>query len=345
MKPRDAVLSVLRHEEIHPIPYSLGFEGDIAERLDEHYGNKEWRDKLRTYMAESGVVDTLKFDWLKDREGYARDMFGTLWRMDQRPWHQEQVALQQPTFDGYEWPAPERFFADEKAIADARGRCRKNKEEYFIFAGLGWGLFESSWGVRGFENVLIDVIVNEDFYEELLERLTEQFLAYVDFTCRELPEIDAIMFGDDWGEQRGVTVGPDRWRKLFKPRVARIYERAHSYGKYVITHCCGSVADIMDDIVEIGLDVLESCQPEAQGMNPYELKKRWGNNLTFWGALGSQSTIPFGTPAEIREEIHNRCVNMGRGGGYILAPAKDLQPGTPVENAAAVVETFTSKEL
>ena len=104
--------------------------------------------------------------------------------------------------------------------------------------------------------------------------------------------------------------------------------------------CFVRVSDIMADIVEIGLDVLESVQPEAAGMNPYELKGAWGDQITFWGGLGSQSTIPFSTPAEIREEIRHLRSEMGKGGGYILAPAKPLRPETPPENAVAVVEGF-----
>jgi uroporphyrinogen decarboxylase len=96
----------------------------------------------------------------------------------------------------------------------------------------------------------------------------------------------------------------------------------------------------MPDLIEIGLDVIESVQPEAVDMNPYELKRRFGEKITFWGGLGSQSTIQFGSPREIKAEVEKLRREMGIGGGYILAPSKALQPGTPVENAAAVVEAF-----
>ena len=79
-------------------------------------------------------------------------------------------------------------------------------------------------------------------------------------------------------------------------------------------------------------------------MNPYELKRRWGDKIIFWGGLGSQSTIPFGTPQEIHDEVRRLCREMGRDGGYILAPAKGLQPETPIENAVAVVEAFTNQD-
>jgi uroporphyrinogen decarboxylase len=99
----------------------------------------------------------------------------------------------------------------------------------------------------------------------------------------------------------------------------------------------------MPDLIEIGLDVLESVQPEATGMDPYALKHQFGEHLTFWGGLGSQSTIPFGTPDEIRREIGHLCRAMGQGGGYILSPAKALLPETPTANAAAVVESFVAQ--
>jgi len=99
----------------------------------------------------------------------------------------------------------------------------------------------------------------------------------------------------------------------------------------------------MPDIIEIGLDVLESVQPEAEGMYPYELKKKWGDKITFWGTLGSQSTIPFGTPEEIKNEVQKLYREMGKGGGYILAPAKPIQPGTPTENTVAIFEAFTNQ--
>ena len=96
----------------------------------------------------------------------------------------------------------------------------------------------------------------------------------------------------------------------------------------------------MGDIVEIGLDVIESVQPEAADMNPYALKKKWGDKITFWGGLGSQSTIPFATPDDLSQEVRRLRSEMSRGGGHILAPAKPLRPETPTENAVTVVEEF-----
>ncbi len=337
MIPRDVMLETLQHRQPSVTPYSLSFEGDVAERLDAHYGSTAWRDRLVPFMVRAQAVDTDLKEPIDDV--YVRDGYGGIWRQDRRPWHLEKPPLSQPSFDGYTFPGPEVFLRP-----DWRERSRQviaETPDSFHLAELGWGLFERSWNLRGFENLLTDVVTDPDFVEEAMDRLTELYLAFVEYTA-ELP-IDGILFGDDWGDQRGVIIGPKRWRKFLKPRWAKIYEAVHRHGLYAFAHSCGSVADILPDIIEIGLDVLESVQPEAAGMNPYELKRKYGDKIAFFGCLGSQSTIPFGTPESIQAEVRRLRREVGRDGGYILAPAKSLQPETPTENAAAVFEAFVEE--
>ncbi len=338
MKPRDYVISQIEHRQTNPVPYSLAVEKEIGDTLDAHYGGRDWREKLSPYMVHVGAVDTDIKESIS--ETHARDGYGGIWRTDRRPWHLEKPPLAEASFDGYEFPTPEVFFRPEWK-EKAFKTCAENQDKFLVGA-LGWGLFERSWNLRGFENALVDAVTEPDFYEEMLDRLMELYLAFVEYTV-DLP-IDGILFGDDWGDQRGVILGPERWRKFIKPRWARIYQAVHDAGKIAMSHSCGSVAEIIPDIIEMGLDVLESVQPEPAGMDPYELKKQWGEKITFWGGLGSQSTIPFGTPEEIKAEVSKLRREMGRGGGYILALAKALQPGTPIENAVAVFEAFTGEE-
>jgi len=337
MKPRDIVLEAIHHRDTPAVPYTLYFEGGVDKQLDDYYGGPEWRERITEYIVNVAAVNTdirEKIDETHERDGY-----GGIWRVDRLPWHLEKPPLDSPSFKGYTFPSPERFYRPDWK-EQARQTSAENPDS-FILANLGWGLFERSWNLRGFENLLMDTVTTPDFFEEVLDNLMNLYLDFVEYTA-ELP-IDAILFGDDWGHQQGVILGPKRWRQFLKPRWARIYEAVHAHGKIVIHHSCGSVADIMPDIIEIGMDVLESVQPEAAGMNPYELKKKWGDKIAFWGGLGSQSTIPLGTPDEIRQEIRRLRSEMSRGGGYILAPAKPLQPGTPTENAVAILETITEE--
>jgi uroporphyrinogen decarboxylase len=337
MTPREIVLSQIRHQETKDIPYTLPVEEDVARRLDGHYGSAAWRTRLTPYMVSVGAVDTDPKEAID--KTYFRDSYGGIWRQDLLPWHLVKPPLSEPSFAGYEFPRPDVFLRPEwkkKALLT----CHQNPDSFRI-GNLGWGLFERSWNLRGFENILMDAVTDPDFFEEVLDRLTGLYLAFVDYTA-ELP-IDGILFGDDWGDQRGVILGPERWRRFLKPHWAKIYAAVHAKGKIVMGHSCGSVADIMPDLIEIGLDVLESVQPEAAGMNPYELKRKWGDKITFWGCLGSQSAIPWGTPEELQSEIRHLKTEMGKGGGFILSPAKPLQRETPTRNAVAIVEAFTEK--
>jgi uroporphyrinogen decarboxylase len=335
MKPRDIVLNQIHHRDTPAVPYTLAFEEDVGARLDLHFGGDSWRRRLVPYVRRCGSVCGSTREKIDD--AHHRDAFGTVWRTDRLPASVVEPGLSAPSFEGYPFPSVETF-VDPAAAAEAKWRVAESPDSFTIVS-TGMCLWES-WYVRGFENTLADCIAEEDFYAELLDRFTALTLALV-AECADVPA-DAIMMGDDWGDQRGVMIGPERWRRFYKPRYARIFEAVHDQGKLAIMHCCGSVADIMGDIVDIGRDVIESVQPEAAGMNPYELKRAWGDKITFWGCLGSQSTIPFGTPTELREEIRSLRSHMSRGGGYILAPAKPLRSETPTENAIALVEEFVA---
>ncbi|MBN1675745.1 MAG: hypothetical protein JXR37_32175 [Kiritimatiellae bacterium] len=337
MKPRDCVIEQLRHRPTSPVPFTFPFEPEIGEALDTYYGGREWRRRLTPYIVQVRTVDTDGRAPVDDT--HARDTYGGLWRMDRRPWHLEKPPLREPSFAGYTFPDAGQFFRPD-CKEQALRTCERCKDS-FLLGKIGWGLFERSWCMRGFENALTDMVLEPAFYTELLAKLTDLYLAFTEYTL-DLP-VDGIFFADDWGDQRGVIMGPDRWRQFIKPNWARIYACVHRRGKKVFSHSCGALTEILPDMIEMGLDVLESVQPEAAGMNPYELKERWGGQITFWGCLGSQSTIARGTPEDVREEVGRLVREMGRGGGFILAPAKPLQPGTPIENAAAILEAAANQ--
>ena len=335
MTCREIVMEQIDHRETPRVPYTLSISKDVEARLDTHYRGETWRDRITKYIKSYDVTGDAA--WQELDEKHARDAFGTVWRTDKIPVVVETVPLKEPSFENYEFPSAE-FFVDPALVKEVK---RKIDEQPDLFTTVSIPCLWASWYFRGFETTMMDIIAEEDFYVDLLDRLTELTLGIIEL-CADLP-VDAIMVGDDWGEQRGVMIGPDRWRKFYKPRYAKIFEAICDKGKTSILHCCGSVFDIMDDIVEIGLNVLESVQPEAANMNPFELKRRWGENITFWGGLGTQYTIPFAKPAEIRHEIRKLRADMAKRGGYILAPAKPLRPEVPTENAVAVFEEFVSE--
>ena len=208
--------------------------------------------------------------------------------------------------------------------------------DVFTTASVGYGVFERAWAIRGMEDLLADAAAEPDAAELLFERVAEHQMQILELVL-ELP-VDGVRFSDDWSDQRGVMIGPERWRRMLKPRTARLYGRARRAGKFVVNHSCGNLSDILPDLIEIGLDVIQSVQPEA--MDVYALKREYGRDVTFWGGLGSQSILPFGTPAQIRAEVKRLVDEMGLGGGYILGPAKAVLEDTPAANFAAVLEAF-----
>ena len=333
---KERVIAQINHIETDRVPYHLTFDpgSQIEERLDVYYGNDAWRRQIDNAIFQL-PLPSMEINLDLGKERYT-DAYGSEWRLDLRPFSLEKPALSRPSLDGYSFPKVDDLFDDDfesKAL-----EIIEREKDRFLVAAYGFGLFERSWVLRGFENVLMDVVVNADFYEELLDKLLNHQMEILDRLLK-LP-VDGIWFFDDWGFQQGVLIGPDRWRKLFKPRYELLYRRTHDSGKYVLTHCCGCIEEILDDAIEIGLDVYQSVQPEPKNNNPYDLKKKFGDKITFWGGLGSQGIIPYGTPAEIKNEVHRLCQEMSVGGGYILGPAKEIQPETPNVNIAAVVEAF-----
>ena len=340
MTRKDIVQEHIGHRETPLCPYVLELEVDsgIETALDDYYGDTGWQKRHQNYVMKVPGMPDGRDIW-QPGPVFRTDYFGTTWRMDKKPVHVETPALSEPSLEGYRFPDISRF-ATAEWKADVEVLAEEHADR-FVVVYTGFGLFERSWMLRGFQNALTDAALDPTFYGKLLETVTEEHTLPLLDELVQLP-VDGIMFGDDWGDQRGVMLGPERWRELIKPLQKRLYRKVKDAGKVALNHVCGSIVDILPDLVEIGLDVLESVQVEARGMDPYRLKKEFGSDLTFWGGLGSQSIIPFGTPDELRQEIRRLKIVMTKGGGYILSCAKALQQGTPVENAAAIFEEFTA---
>jgi len=341
MLPRDYVLNQINHIETDKIPYTIAFEDEMKEKLDKHFGNQSWDEGLEAYMRPVAIADTIRYSKISDT--HSRDAFGCLWRMDKSAWHIDENPLPDSSLTGYKFPDISVFTDDIYKNMEAFSKNCEQEKDYFKVIHMGWGLFERTWLMRGFENALMDIIAEPEFYDELIGRITEIYVEMVR-ACKDI-NADGFLFGDDWGDQRGVIVGPDLWREHIKPCWKKVYEEVHKQSKIAMSHSCGSIHDILEDVIEIGLDVYESVQPEPNNMNPYELKKKFGDRITFWGCLGTQSIIPFGTAEEIVAEIDKLCAEMGKGGGYILAPTKPLQGDTPVENAVAIIDRLRKNNL
>jgi uroporphyrinogen decarboxylase len=152
---------------------------------------------------------------------------------------------------------------------------------------------------------------------------------------------DGVLFGDDWGQQRGLMFGARRWRQFIKPRVAEMYRKVANAGRAVCIHSCGKVQDLFPELIDMGLDVFNPFQPEVMDLR--EMKAQYGDRLTFYGGVSVQQLLPFGSPAEVRDEVRRLIDDLGPGGGFIIAPSHEMPGDIPLENMLAFIETVQAQ--
>ena len=226
---------------------------------------------------------------------------------------------------------------DEARFEDARRYIEKYKGEYFIIGTVELTMFEMAWHMTGLQKFMTDMAMGEPYIEALIDR-TMAFSMAVGKRLVELG-VDGIWTGDDFGAQNGMMVSPNMWRDLFKPRMAEVFRQFKAVNPDVVTmyHCDGAIAPILPDLIEIGLEVFNPVQPNVPGHEPDELKAQFGDSLSFWGAIDQQHLLPMGTPEEIDADVKAKIEALGRGGGYMVAPAHILQGDTPIENVEAFI--------
>jgi uroporphyrinogen decarboxylase len=218
----------------------------------------------------------------------------------------------------------------------------ENGQETFKIGRLSMALFERAWSLRGMENLLCDMLLEPAFVEELLERIVEYTLAIIDIGL-SYPEIDGFYFGDDWGQQTpGLIMGIASWRKFLKPGLKEMYGRIKSAGRIVIQHSCGNILELYPDLIEIGLDVHNTFQPEIYDIAA--VKRKFGRDISWWGGISTQRLLPFATPEEVRRETARIMRIVGAGGGYVAAPTHYIPGDVPAENVLAMLDVFQHQE-
>jgi len=201
------------------------------------------------------------------------------------------------------------------------------------------GFFEQGCAARGYDQFAIDLMVDPDIVRALFDLWLPCKLDQVEQVVKPLaPYIDIFCFGDDLGLQTGPFMSPGVFRTAVKPYMAEYYGRVHAAAPeaYLFHHSCGSVYRLLDDLVDVGVDILNPIQPKAFEMEPQRLKERGRGRLCFHGGIDLQELLPFGSPDEVRAETADRKAILGQGGGYICAPAHSLPEDVPVENILAM---------
>jgi uroporphyrinogen decarboxylase len=228
-------------------------------------------------------------------------------------------------------------------LADIRGRAKHLYEstDYAVMVAFGGNLLEWGQYLCRFDQFLMDIIDNPKKVSALLDKLLEMHLGNLE---KLLPAVDGyvqiIQMGDDLGTQLALEISPKIYREVFKPRQRLIFEAVKKRSNlHLFLHSCGSIADILPDLIEIGVEIINPVQTSARGMDPKRLKQEFGKDLTFWGGgCDTQRVLPLASPKEIEEHVKERINVFSPGGGFVFTQVHNIMPHVPPQNIAAMVD-------
>jgi uroporphyrinogen decarboxylase len=349
---KERVLAAVNHVQPDRPPITIYVTPEIDAELRKHFGPVDYHDAFEVDFRFVGPRGTKPNKQPAPGSGIEYyDEWGTGYSSVTNPSggvYLEATDLALARFytlddvEAHDWPNPDDY--DYSVIPDQIERVK----DYAICLGSA-GIPDIINGIgrgRGMEQVLIDIITEDevgaaiidhrvDFYYEMCRRSLEAGRGKIDILC----------LGEDLGTQKGPTVSPDTFDRFFRPRIEKFYALAHEYGAKAMMHSCGSTRLLQPRLIEMGLDILDAVQPEPVGMDPEELKREFGDRLTYCGMISTQQTLPHGTVEQCRAEARHRIDVIGEGGGYFFSPAHCIQPDTPIENVLAIYEEVTGKKF
>lgn len=341
-----AFLDTTAHRRPGRVLYYAGFTPDLRRRVIEHIGTEDiaghygfWRQKALAPRRPDGLAP-LDFSRYWDGEdlpeGTTLDAHGVaqvpsgfyhFWGYVSPLRNARDLAEIEnyPIDDMTDWDFS--HLAGDVAEAHADGRTA------VAFVGH---MYETAWQIRGYEQFLIDTIERPVWAECLLERIFRQNLIFA--TAAAKAGADLIFCGDDVANQKALMFSPESWRRLIHARWRQVWLAVKEIRPDVRIkyHSDGNLLEVVGELIDAGLDILNPVQPECLDLD--ELHRRFGDRLTFDGTIGTQSTMPWGTPADVRARVREVIDKFGRSGGLIIAPTHVLEPEVPLANIDALFD-------
>ncbi|MEN6603684.1 MAG: uroporphyrinogen decarboxylase family protein [Bryobacteraceae bacterium] len=279
-------------------------------------------------VSEVALVDEFGVTWQRHSGTHYINVNGPFQKLDE------------PTpadVDRFPWPDP--LDPARYTGLGELARALHGKTDYAV-ALTGWlGPVHLSQFMRGYVEWLEDLLARPSFVEALLDRFVGLWITAMDRILAECAsEVDVVLFGDDIGTQNGPLFRPELYRRFIKPHHKRMVETLKRHGVPVMYHSCGSVAALIRDLIDTGIDALNPVQVAAAGMDTARLKREFGRDLAFWGAIDTQRVLSRGTPSDVRDEVRRRIDDLAEGGGYVLCGVHNIQAEVPPENVVAMYE-------
>jgi uroporphyrinogen decarboxylase len=340
--PRERFLAAINRERPDRVPRSADFTPQALQTFREKTGHDSPVEYFAYEMREVGFHPTRQqVDFHPYLGELPEGSIVSEWGVGEAPAHLYHLTqMIHPLRDLTSVAQIERYpFPDYEAAyrhADLGERIAAVHERGLGTVSEWTTIFEQAWYLRGMENLMLDFVDRPALAEALLDRVTAIVcFAVKRFACAR---VDLIRTGDDIGTQQGMMISPAMWRQWLKPRLAKVIETAKGTnpGVRVLYDSDGNFDPVIRDLIEIGVDVLCPVQPECN--DPAWLKREYGRHLSFWGSIGVQTTLPFGTPQQVKEQVRRRMETIGRGGGLVIAPSHVIPPETPWENILAFFE-------
>lgn len=368
MNHKERVLMALDHEEPDRVPVDLGgrqttFMVETYEQFKSHLGindlpTKMMSHKWQTVYVDEQILNRFSIDCrhvrppVKAEPEFSETAEAKITFVDE--WGVKRIIdagyasiidypLQTATLqdlEAYEWPNPAEIF-DYTSIRNQALQLH-SEGEYAIVGNMGspGNIFEQSWYLRGLTEFFMDLVDNKDFAHELMSKITEIRKQNAKYFLNEVGEyLDVFQLADDLAMQNGPYMSPQLYREMIKPYQVELFRFVKQLTPAKIYyHSCGSVTRLLDDLIDVGVDILNPVQISADGMETDQLKQRFGNKLSFWGAMDTTEILPNGTADNVRNEVRRIIHDLAPEGGFVLASVHNLQPDIPPENILAMFE-------
>ena len=347
MTPKQRVHAALRREPVDRIPIFMWFHpgttvllAELLEIPSKHVDVVMGNDVRMTWVNNNRAMEGIVHE--HDGQGHV-DFWGIEW-IKQGPYNQ---VVRFPLADAspdevrrYQFP-----FEHEEELLARMEPVVQTADEYFIGCDVSPCVFEMYWRLRGLERTMLEMAAEPELTNEMFSRCADFAVRLSKQACRRF-SLDWLWSGDDVASQRSLMMSPDCWREMIKPHQKRVFDVGKAHGLWVAHHCCGALRPIIGDLIEMGLDVLNPIQCKCPGMDPIELKREFGSELSFMGGVDTQEVLPNGSVDEVRRATRRLIDGMtSDGGGYILAASHTVPPETPLENIFAMyAEAGVSRE-